>query len=54
VVFRLEYLHRAMLAAYTEQQKEEARQKEEAQQKVEGASLQKEAAQDEQGNPARN
>jgi hypothetical protein len=60
VVFRLEYLHRAMLAAYTEQQKEEARQKEEAQQKeenqqkAEGASQQKGAAQDEQSNPARN
>jgi hypothetical protein len=54
VVFRLEYLHRAMLAAYTEQQKEEAQQKEELPQKGDSAFPQKEAAQDEQSRPARN
>jgi hypothetical protein len=60
VVFRLEYLHRAMLAAYTEHQKEEARQKEETQrreetqQKAEGVSQQQESAQDQRSSPARN
>ena len=54
VVFRLEYLHRMMLAAYTEHQKEEARQKEETQQNAEGVSQQQESAQDQRSNPARN
>jgi hypothetical protein len=48
VVFRLEYLNRSMLAAYTEQQKAEAPQK------SEDASQQKERAPEEQSKPVQN
>jgi hypothetical protein len=54
VVFRLEYLNRAMLAAYTERQKEDEQKKAEEQQKAEETRRQKVAAQDEKSAPDQN